>query len=366
MQKSSTIYIPVLDGIRGISISLVLLGHLTIYDQPNALIYSIGTACGSTGVTLFFVISGYLITTLLVREEDKVGKIDLHQFYIRRVLRIFPAYYTYLTVIVFLAAIGLITEVPSHDYLASIIYVRNLIGRGHETAHLWSLSLEEQFYLIWPSLLVLATARRRFVVVTTLILSICIWRSILVFTSNVSIGSLYMRTDMRFDSILVGCALALLTRTAKFRAFNSAVLSKTPTLLLSLLTMASWPFLARQIPYSATVETLTTALLAGIFINWLISNNASLMTQLLSQSPLLILGKLSYSLYLWQQLFLGPAASPLGMTRRFPLNIVLALAAALTSYWFVEKPFLAIKKRYFDPKLHPEAHLPAISVNRAV
>lgn len=337
---------PVLDGLRGLSIGLVLLSHLIIYNNElRPWMREVGLASGSAGVTVFFVISGFLITSLLIKEEDATGNIGLRRFYVRRVLRIFPAYYVYLSALAVLVMTGIV-NLPRHDFLASVLYIRNLVGRGHESSHLWSLSLEEQFYFLWPSLLVLVSLRRRIPMVMTLIIGITLWRSVLVLTSNVGAGALYIRTDMRFDSILIGCALALMLRTDRFKSLASSLFARGWVFCSILIVLVAWILYARLVPYSATIETGVTALLIAVLVNYLLESTTSIPVKVLSLPPLLLVGRLSYSLYLWQQLFLGSYTPELGFVRKFPVNIILTFLAAGLSYYLIERPFLRLKSRY--------------------
>ena len=339
-------YIPVLDGLRALSILLVLLSHSTIYDQPTPWLLEMGIHCGETGVAVFFVISGYLITSLLLKEEKKNGRISLSGFYTRRVLRIFPAYYFYLLVIGTLSFSGTIPRLPVPDYVASFIFVRNLVGHAHETAHLWSLALEEQFYFLWPSILVFVRPPQRLRITIGIIIAISVWRSTLVALSAVDVGALYMRTDLRFDSLLVGCVLALLRadngfreRIAQFQHWPGASVCG-PALL------AGWVTYIHRLPGGGALATLGTALLIAFVVNWLLENPTSIIDRLLSVPVLLFIGRLSFSLYLWQQLYLGPALK-IGTIRSFPFSLVAAIASAGFSYFLVERPFLALKRRWY-------------------
>ena len=144
--------LPSLDGWRAVSISLLLLGHSVFtpgFPSFAKAFNSQGT--GILGVRFFFVISGFLITWLLVGEREKTGSINLNHFYARRVLRIFPVNYVHL------AVLGLLTAFrqPASAWLANFTYTTNFFPTGFPTSHLWSLAVEEQFYLLWPFLLCL-------------------------------------------------------------------------------------------------------------------------------------------------------------------------------------------------------------------
>ena len=343
-------YVPALDGLRGVSIALVLASHLFIYGAHPGGVMAVATAAGSTGVTVFFVISGYLITTLLLAEERETGRISLGDFYARRALRIFPAYYACLAVLAALTWARWLPATPAHDFWASALYVRNFVGRGHETAHFWSLAVEEHFYLLWPSLLLLAAPRRRLPVTLALIGAVCAWRTALVMTDSVGVGALNVRTDLRVDSILIGCALALLlarrpgeTRPLFAHAGRLAALAA--------MALAVWAVAYPFVPYAHAVGSTVSALLIGVVLHHVVTAPAAATSGVLSTAPLRTTGRLSYSLYLWQQVFMGPAWVAFGVAsvRWFPLNLALTVLVAAASYRLVERPFLRLKTR-FSPR----------------
>jgi peptidoglycan/LPS O-acetylase OafA/YrhL len=204
-----------LDGIRGLAIALVLFSHSVIYDEFTNL-HSSGLEAGYAGVAIFFVLSGYLITALLLREEDRTGRISLRLFYIRRSLRLFPALWLYLLVVFVIWCMGGLPHHPWHSIVSSLLYIRNLVGSGHETGHLWSLSIEAQFYCLWPFVLVSLRQRNRLrlLVALSALIGITLWRIYAAQTGLASEGALYMRSDFRFDAPLFGCILALVLHIA--------------------------------------------------------------------------------------------------------------------------------------------------------
>ncbi len=338
-------YIPVLDGLRAVSIGLVLVGHFL--DREGAV--EVGFRLSSTGVSVFFVVSGYLITLLLLREERRDGSIGLKKFYIRRVLRIFPAFYTYLIAVAALAAAEIIPRPPWHDYVASILYVRNISGRSQETGHLWSLSLEEQFYLIWPTAMILIAARRRLGAVAASIAAFTAWRAFLVATGRTNWWLIYIRPDQRMDTILVGCGLALLVGGARFERLSRSALERPWFAAAAVAALAAWLVVAWSIPYALVVEHTTIAALIACLVHWLIRSPGAV-SRALQWRPMLFLGRLSYSLYLWQQLFFAqraPDGPPIDRVRHFPIDLALTFGCALASYYWVERPFLALKERDF-------------------
>ena len=333
--------VPALDGLRAVSIGLVLVSHSLIYDSHDSNVIRFGLMCGNTGVSFFFVISGYIITHLLLREETTAGRIHIGRFYARRALRLLPACYVYVLSVYLLATGGLIPTIPTHDFLACVLYIRNLVGRGHETAHLWSLSLEEQFYLFWPAFVVVLPTRWRFSATAGLVALVWVWRFGLVFMDRVSDGSLHIRTDLRIDTILFGCLLALIpSRNCQ------AGLPDWYSLTVATVGLLLWPFISPKIPYSRAFNAGVMSIGLCALLDWFLRNPNSMASRLLSSIPLVAFGRLSYSLYLWQQLFLGPHNIPLQELRAFPFGLVCAFVAAVMSYFLVELPFLRLKERY--------------------
>ncbi|MGO8707695.1 MAG: acyltransferase family protein, partial [Terracidiphilus sp.] len=198
-----------LDGLRAVSILMVLLGHLSGTSGFVRLNFGIGDYA-HLGVVVFFVISGFLITTLLMHEYDQHGRISLKLFYARRSVRIFPASYGYLTVIGILWAIGIL-HLTWSDIVHGITYTMNFAPvRSWQVGHLWSLSVEEQFYLLWPFTFALLGRRKgtwtAFGVLLLGIAGRAFNRAVLIGTP---LHDLEM-FPMVADSLAAGCLLALL------------------------------------------------------------------------------------------------------------------------------------------------------------
>jgi len=215
--RSSTPEIPSLNGIRALAVAVVFLGHLLPPPFP-----------GQLGVTVFFFLSGYLITTLLRIEYQQSGNISLRAFYLRRVLRIFPPFYIVLLGATLLAAIGQLgaTRLTGVTLLSEATYWLNYrilafdwfpgdpFGGAPGTGVYWSLAVEEHFYLLFPLLYLLllrhvATRRRQAVVLLAVCGLILAWRCVLIYVLHSSGNRTYMATDTRMDSLLFGCALAI-------------------------------------------------------------------------------------------------------------------------------------------------------------
>src|SRR5439155_2931926 len=163
--------IPSLDGLRAISITLVLVSHLAgTRNFPLSATTGNFLGLGEFGVIVFFVISGFLITGLLLDELARTDRIRLGRFYFRRTLRIFPPYYMLIAVLAVAGAAGVIQLAP-HDVARTMTYTSNYYaGRSWFVGHTWSLSVEEQFYLLWPAVLLLAGTRRAFVIAGAVVL----------------------------------------------------------------------------------------------------------------------------------------------------------------------------------------------------
>jgi peptidoglycan/LPS O-acetylase OafA/YrhL len=162
--------IPALDGWRGVAILMVLISHVS-----SALPWHIGASLGGHGVALFFVLSGFLITTLFMREREATGRINLRAFYLRRFFRLMPVAWLYLATVGVLAALRLADAKPI-DFAACLFFFRNFIERHGAiiTGQFWSLSIEEQFYLAWPLILIYCTARRAREVALTVALLVAV------------------------------------------------------------------------------------------------------------------------------------------------------------------------------------------------
>jgi peptidoglycan/LPS O-acetylase OafA/YrhL len=327
------------------AIALVLCSHTVIYGYAPSLVAA-GLRSGAAGVTLFFVLSGYLITRLLIGEEAGTGQVSLPLFYARRALRLFPALWLYLTVISALWLAGLLPHHPWHSFVTSLLYVRNLVGRGHETDHLWSLSLEEQFYLMWPLAVVLLARHRqwRLPLALGIFLLVTAWRLYATAMGLASAGALYIRSDFAFDGPILGCALALAEARWAGHAERwrtgawPAVAALTASAALALWIGAGSAALVRP--------ALQNTLVAGLGIPLIWSQTGRAAVGWAGWRPLVYLGQISYGVYLWQQLFLGPPTPGFALVRIPPVGLLVTLTVAVSSYVLLETPMLRLKDRW--------------------
>lgn len=346
----SKLRLPSLDGLRGISILLVIISHLAdnVHGAPwpvRALLGFFGN--GRAGVSVFFVISGMLITWLLLQERESRGRIDLVAFYQRRALRIWPAYFTFILVVAILAMKGVVPA-GLHDLVAAGLFVWNYAGGATDQwtlAHTWSLSIEEQFYLLWPLCLVMAGDRSRRRLALGIIAVSPLLRVAIYLWEPAMRGRIDGMLHTRADSLMFGCLLAVvlarpggegaLRRFVRWRLHYAAVL----------FLLIGSPLLEQQfrgaylLPFGYSLEG---AAIAAIVI-WLVLDAESPIGRLMNSYALVWLGVLSYSLYLWQQIFTHeiPGVPGVPVWIRVPALVFVALL----SYRLIEQPALKLKSR---------------------
>jgi peptidoglycan/LPS O-acetylase OafA/YrhL len=323
--------IPSLDGLRAVSIALVLTAHLD--GTHHFVLFRMPADLGEFGVRMFFIISGYLITSILLAELGRKGSISLRRFYFRRTLRLFPASYFFIGVTVALAAAGVI-ELARRDLICGITYTMDYVdNRGWPMGHLWSLAVEEQFYLLWPLTLRSLRISRSKKLLLGVLAVVPFLRLIVPFVAPVLD---FVRWS---DALATGCLLALLREELNnMRAYSRLLRSRWFFLVpLTAFAAACVPFWKVQMVICETVTNIGLA----ISIDWAMRNTTGLVGRFLNQPTVSFIGVLSYSLYLWQQPFLNRGSG--APYCAFPLNIVLAFAAALISYVAIEAPFLRLR-----------------------
>ncbi len=339
MSNQASRRIPGLDGIRALAILGVLVGHVLRVPGVPAMPWLAWTEPAFLGVRVFFVVSGFLITSLLLAEIKKTGTVSLGAFYFRRTLRIFPAFYFYIGAIFVCSVLGLLVVEP-YDFLSALTYTVNYHRhRGWFLGHAWSLSVEEQFYLLWPfTLKRLGVQRGMAVAAAIIVLSplIRVGTSVLFPAARPGIDETFATVA---DAIAAGCLLAGFRDRLEGFAAYAKFLRSVWFWIVPLLVYA-----AHLIPYSLvqwgageTIMNLGIAVCIHAFVEF----REGFAAKVLNSRPLVFVGGLSYSLYLWQQPFLSP--TPLAP---FPWNLGLAALAALGSYYLVEKPFLALRQRF--------------------
>lgn len=333
--------IPSLDGLRAVSIALVIVGHSALCSNaPRFLTHF--SHLGNFGVRCFFLISGFLITTLLLKEREKTGDISMRGFYIRRALRIFPPSLTYIGIIGLCAALGWLTLAPG-DLAHALTYTMNYhLRRAWWFDHLWSLSVEEQFYLLWPGLLWWAGNRRGLKIAWSVVLVVPVIRAVMWFVFHASDSAMTKHFEANADALASGCLLSMnfnrIGAIRWYQRFQSSWLFWIIALGLVLgghglfaVNPASFYIIGQSI---ANVGT-------ALCIDWSIRNFGRGVGLILNWRPIVYVGVLSYSLYLWQSAFLNPDWN--GWPARLPINFLLLSAMAVASYYLVEQPFLRLK-----------------------
>jgi peptidoglycan/LPS O-acetylase OafA/YrhL len=332
--------IPSLDGLRALSICLVLLSHLR---DNEGFAFQAWNLVGATGMRVFFVISGFLIFSLLKKEIlendserfrwhsrwEAWGSFSLGHFCLRRVLRIFPAFYTFLVVLVILQTCGVV-EVPDKDILVAAMFRVNLIpGISFSVAHLWSLSIAVQFCLLAPMTLYFLGWSR------------CMWLFALLLPAAVVARTILhwdvITPDYSTEAILIGCLLVehrdRLWSMRWYRRFLASPMFWTLPALVVVSINPAWTTILR-----GDVIAVAIAVCCDRFIRF----QEDPVGRLLNWRPVMFVGSLSYSLYLWQQIFFDQNSNQ--WFTGFPQNLVLTGMAAYLSYWLVERPFLGMQR----------------------
>ncbi len=351
--------IPSLDGLRAISILMVLLGH--VKGTVGFPFPWVPFAWGSLGVTVFFVISGYLITALLVKEHARTGTVSLGAFYVRRTIRIFPALYVFAGVVVLLEMLSVLELLPG-DALAATTYTMNFRAvRAWWLGHTWSLGVEEQFYLLWPATVAILGVAGGLRVAIGAIVAAPLLRVAVFYGWPAHRALVDQAFPLIFDGLATGCTLAILRERlwawAPYRRLlESRLFAAVPALVV--VTYLYSPSVGASLLAGQTLIHFGIAM----SIDWAIRFPDSTPGRMLNTRPAIWIGTISYSLYLWQQLFLCRFQHAWYTT--FPLNVALAFAAATASYLLVERPLVQLRARFAPdaPRAAAVARATSISI----
>ena len=359
--------IPSLTGIRALAVMLVFATHAGVPDSPAPL-----------GVTIFFFLSGYLITTLLRREYERNGTISLRAFYLRRACRILPPLYIVLILADLLTLGGAFSynRLSPGGTLSQFFFFSNYhtldagwfgVGTGAApgTGVLWSLAVEEHFYLLFPAFyLVLCrwvpSPRRQAAVLAAICGAVLLWRYVLILGLHMSFDRTYVGTDTRIDSILFGCILGVLGNPApdlrspgeRSRLDRYWAPALAPIALLALALFCPWPgnlapAFFRRIDFTATAQyTIEGLALIPIFVVAVRFANRGIF-KLLNHRAVVLVGVLSYSMYISEVTIIDLVHEHLPGSQMMhgPIYLVLTLAFAYAMYRLIEKPFARVRKR---------------------
>ena len=339
------------DALRAFSIILVIASHLGLYfELPEIAFYRVrlwGVISGTAGVQVFFTLSGFLITKLLLEEKIKSGKINFKFFYIRRFLRLLPPLFIFFSGITVLMLIDSI-NLDKQALVYSFFYLYNFVHNNHylpELAHTWSLAVEEQYYLIWP-MLVLFFSRFKITVIIILILILSCIASYVLPTFKFTEGYYTERWIIpSVAPILIGSYFAYLTIYSSkrvvyfFQNFGKALLFVAIFLFVyPLYAPIKW----------MEIRYVFQAIGIGLLLLWILQNQKSKITQILSFKPVSYIGRISYGIYIYQGLFLRTGPGGELWIQQSPQNIILVLMVAIISFELIERPILKLKKKFYN------------------
>ncbi len=357
-------YIPTLDGWRAIAILAVIFHHamLPLLGAHSWLRFS---EQGAMGVDVFFALSGFLICSRLLTERARFGFIDLKAFYLRRAFRILPPYLTYLAVLFILIPLGFGSR-HVQEWISCLTFTRNYLPNqfwSWKTGHFWSLSVEEHFYLVFPAALVLMGAPRLRRFLPWFIAAATLWRMadyrFHLFDRIFPAIPYPYRSDVRLDGIAVGALAALLVAVP---GIKSAVRDRLTSANIAVCAATLLAIIFIPVPMGVLWQRL---MIAGIIMAAALRPDLAV-TRWLEAKWLRWIGRLSYSLYIWQQMFFVPTQNALGraLARTPVLHSVISdpsdrawllqmpvlclgtLTMALLSFYLVEQPALRWGSRY--------------------
>lgn len=337
-------YNPALDSLRGIAVAAVVAGHAGHYffsrtDNP--------IPGGFLGVDIFFVLSGYLITGILLRDLQRGGAVDYRRFYINRFLRLIPALLVLLMVYaVAVSFTGHGEELSAANVLAILFYCFNwyiihTLDTPEGLGHLWSLSLEEQFYILWPLLLTLLVLRLKS---TRLVIALFLLAILLAAAARAALWQegtgwliLYIRTDLRADALLTGGLLAF----ARHRGCLPLIYPRLLGLLAALALFAMALLVAREDAFLYLGGLTLISLLSGLLIITALEGERAFY----DCRPLRQLGRISYGVYLWHlPVFTVLASLDVGPFVQTLLGVLVTLVICMASWVWVELPCLRHKR----------------------
>lgn len=341
--------VPSLDGIRALSIGMVILCHFSD-DMGWGAPFNLA----SLGVRIFFVISGFIITELLLKELDRDGSISFRRFYFRRTLRIFPPFYFYIAFMLLISAFGW-SRLTLAGALPAITYTSNYWDRfesaGYTTSCTWSLSTEEQFYLIWP--LLLSCSGRiygKWVLVAIMILS-PIARTLVYIHHGHPVDALYY-FHYNADHLAAGCLLAFLRPQLEASAVCQRI-SRSPFIVLAPVLVFVANAQTNHPSLHLTIVPSLVNVMIAFCIFWAITHHGSIVGNWLNSRFMVWIGVLSYSLYLWQQPFMNIHSDKGALILRGKWEIIgspfvslpLMLGCAYLSYRLIERPSHRLREK---------------------
>jgi peptidoglycan/LPS O-acetylase OafA/YrhL len=337
-----------LDGLRAVSILLVIIDHLsTPFFGVSFIAYG-----GGLGVRIFFVISGLLITSLLLKEWEFSGAISLTKFYARRSLRILPLAYFYIGVIAILTSLKVVSVNPGDFWLSCLYLVSyKAYSVSNVLVHLWSLSVEEQFYLLWPAIFLFSGAKNAGRVALGVVICGPFLRAgwwYLLPNYRLAVGVAFPTIA---DALAIGCYAAL------NRELISRWVRRIPTYLSMAAPLVAWFLFVLPSHMQAGAPRQAIRLLSDSAINLLVLifviTCVDREFRVLNSKLMIYLGTISYSLYIWQQLFVSQSAPSLGGTL---IRVIAMFAISILAHYALERPFLRLKEKFSVEAAVKSAH----------
>lgn len=335
-----------LDGLRAISVLLVIMSHAEGWQALGITSSAVRSALSAqTGVNVFFVLSGFLITYLLIKEMDATGKVDIVAFIKRRALRIFPLYYLAIFFLMYMDYSGK-ANIPNCSFTYALTYTVNFYPKEcaySAMSHFWSLSVEEHFYLFWP--LIFWTGKKTAIITASAAAIACVWLG----TSAYPETQRFYLNRWTFPAmlpILVGCLLAFICTLPWLKSVVANKSTSDILLIPILYGLATPAFINSDVLWLISVSSL---------VLYIFHNQESALVRILEFKPLATLGIISYGLYVWQGVFTGngPYRSGGAFPPAVDIGVWLTFIAAPLSYVFFEKPFMNLKHRYTWRKSEP-------------
>jgi peptidoglycan/LPS O-acetylase OafA/YrhL len=347
--NGSSTYIPPLDGLRGLSIIIVFIAHVGFQQWVP----------GGFGVTIFFFISGYIITKLLIDEYARHGRLYLKLFYIRRLLRLYPPLLFMIGLLFSYLAISS-TPINYHEIVACLLYYENYFFFYHGDQSslicriLWSLSVEEHFYILFPILLMVLVKVPKWLIASLVLLTLAAlcFRIFgeLHYSSSPKDAEryTYALTHTRFDSIIFGCLAAAILYLPNTGIYRSLLTNKTAFAVAVVLLIAC--LIVRDVFFRNTFRYSLQGLSLFIIIPAVVSTPAyPVINRLLSGRVLVFIGKISYSVYLVHMVAISLVSYFVSGLHSFVYYIsaaALTILFALCSYYIVEKPLMGLRKKF--------------------
>ena len=343
------------DGLRGLAVIAVILTHMGMYAiWVKKGVLSTGAlpmVNGDAGVHVFFVLSGFLITALLVQEVQSTGTVSIRRFYMRRILRIFPLYFLVVGLVAAMQVVGN-AEVPDRAFLYALSYTVNFMPRADYAGvfgHLWSLAVEEHYYLVWPFVFGALFLRRRGLLLALAALVLALFVYLQGAGLNAFRAAYFVDywTVTAGASIVIGSVFGILATARGLPLGLTTALRSPATLFLAVLLYAHTAW-GGSLPWE--LGKPVRALGVGLLLCYIAAHQESLVTRVLDLPPLRYLGVISYGVYLWQGFFLstnpGRTATQTWPPRSQLAGLVLLALVAPLSYQGFEKPILRLKRRF--------------------